>query len=91
MTKIKSLFKKAFSKADLIWTFVGSVPLFIIALFLFRFAPNIQFIIFFVATVFYLLVALTHHFRHKTLILEIVIEYILIAALALIIVQSLIL
>lgn len=78
-------------KLDLIWTFVFSVPFFIVALFIFRFASNIQFIIFFIATCFYLLVALVHHFRQKTLILEIVIEYILIAILALVIVQSLIL
>lgn len=79
------------AKLNLIWTFVGSVPIFIIFLFIFRFSPGIQFIIFFIATCFYLIITLIHHFRQKTLILEIVIEYILIAVLALIIVQSLIL
>lgn len=85
--KIKLYIKKL----DLLWMFVGSLPFFLIALFWFRFSPKIQFIIFFIATCFYLIIALIHHFRHKTLILEIVIEYILIAILALIIVQSLIL
>lgn len=79
------------SKLDLIWTFAGSMPFFIIALFLFRFNPAIQFIIFSVATIFYLIIAIIHHFRQKTLVLEVVIEYILIAVLALIIIQSLIL
>jgi len=78
-------------RLDLIWMFVFSTPFFLIALFWFRFASGIQFIIFFFATCFYLGIALTHHFRQKTLILEIVIEYILIAVLALIVVQSLIL
>lgn len=78
-------------KLDLMWVFVISIPMFLIALFWFRFSPNIEFIIFFVATCFYLILALIHHFRQKTLILEIVIEYILIAILALVVIQSLIL
>lgn len=68
--------------------FALTIPVFSIALFWFRFSPQIQFIIFSVATIIYLSFALIHHFREKTLILEIVIEYILIAILALVVVQS---
>lgn len=75
----------------MIWGFIVSIPFFLIALFWFRFAPTIQFIIFSIATCFYLIFALIHHFKQKTLILEIVIEYVLIAILALVVVQSLIL
>lgn len=82
---------KWIKKIDLTWLFLASIPLFLVAFFWFRFAPTTEFIIFSIATAFYLMIALIHHFRHKTLILEIVIEYILIAILALVIMQSLIL
>lgn len=69
------------------WFFL-SIPVFLITLFWLRFSPQKQFMIFFIATAVYLIFALIHHFREKTLILEIVVEYILIAILALIVVQS---
>lgn len=71
--------------------FALTIPIFIVALYWFRFSPVTEFIIFSIAAVVYLIMALVHHFRHKTLILEIVIEYILIAILALVVIQSLIL
>ncbi|MDD2822925.1 MAG: hypothetical protein PHQ59_02475 [Candidatus Daviesbacteria bacterium] len=82
---------KFIKKIDLSWLFLITTPIFVIALFWFRFTPSVEFIIFFIATCFYLTLALIHHFYQKTLILEIVIEYILISVLALIIIQSLIL
>lgn len=71
--------------------FALTIPVFLIALYWFRFSPVTEFVIFFIATVVYLIMALVHHFRTKTLVLEIVIEYILIAILALVVIQSLIL
>lgn len=71
--------------------FIITIPLFLIALYWFRFSPITEFVIFSIAAIIYLVMALIHHFRAKTLILEIVIEYILIAILALVVIQSLIL
>jgi hypothetical protein len=78
-------------KINLTKLFAVTIPIFIIALYWFRFSANIEFIIFSIATFIYLIMALIHHFREKTFILEIVIEYILIAILALVVIQSLIL
>lgn len=71
--------------------FILTIPVFAAALYWFRFSSSTEFVIFSVASVVYLIMALIHHFRTKTLILEIVIEYILIAILALVVIQSLIL
>ncbi len=68
--------------------FIITIPILLSILFWFRFAPQKQFIVFFIATIIYLILALIHHFREKTLIIEIVIEYILIAILALVVIQS---
>lgn len=78
------------TKLSLIWVFIVSVPLFTLALFFYRFSPKMQFIVFMTAALLYLAAALLHHFKEKSLTLEVIIEYILIAALALIILQGLI-
>lgn len=78
-------------KANLIWVLTLFIPVFLVALFIFRFSPQTQFQIFVLAALVYLAVALIHHYKDKTLTLEIIIEYILIAALALLILQGLIL
>lgn len=75
----------------LVWVFTITMPAFMAALFIARFNHQIQFQIFILATGVYLLTALLHHFRDKTLTLEIIIEYVLIAALALVILQGLLL
>lgn len=75
-------------KLNLTAIFFLTIPIFLITLFWLRFSPQKQFITFSIATLVYLIFALIHHFREKTLILEIVVEYILIAILALIVVQS---
>lgn len=69
------------------WIF--ATPLFIFALFFFRSSSFWQFRILMVAAVSYLLAAFLHHKNDKTMTLEIMIEYILIAALVLIIAQGL--
>lgn len=83
--------KKLLKKINLVWVMVFSTPLFLAALFIFRYTPTTQFEIFSLAATTYLIVALIHHYRDKTLTLEIIIEYFLIAALALLILQGLIL
>lgn len=67
---------------------IVTAPLFILALFLFRHSSNIQFNFLMMAAVIYLGTAILHHRRDKTLTFEIIIEYVLIAALALLMVQS---
>lgn len=83
--------KTFFKKINLIWALALSTPIFLVLLFIFRFSPATQFQIFVLATLVYLAVTLIHHYKDKTLALEIIIEYILIAALALLILQGLIL
>lgn len=80
-------FKKI--KLRLIWVLVLSVPLFITALYLLRFSRQLQFQTVIAAALLYLIVALLHHLKDRTLSWEVVVEYLLIAALVLIILQSL--
>lgn len=82
--------KNLLKKLNLGLLFISALPVFAIAIYWFRFSPIGVFIIFSTATAFYLMIALIHHFREKTLIFEIVIEYVLIAILALLILESLI-
>ncbi|MFH0937203.1 MAG: hypothetical protein V1808_02835 [Candidatus Daviesbacteria bacterium] len=65
-------------------------PILIIILFLLRFTPQAQFQILLVSALIYLSLAILHHYKDRTLTLEIIIEYILIAILALLILQGLI-
>lgn len=60
------------------------------ALFLARFSRTLQFQVFLGAALTYFLVAIIHHLRDKSLTLEIIVEYILIAILALVVFQSLV-
>ena len=69
-----------------VWIY--SAPFFIFALFLFRSSSFWQLRILMIAAAAYLATALLHHHKDKTLTLEIMIEYILLAALALIIAQG---
>lgn len=71
------------------WIFVLSSPFFILALVSQSYSHNLQMMIITLAALVYLSLALVHHYFDKTLKVEIVIEYVLIAALALIIFQSL--
>ena len=69
--------------------FIFITPFLITALFLTRFSPPLQFKILILAALTYLLLAVLHHLKDKTLTLELMIEYILIAALATIVMQGL--
>lgn len=71
------------------WIFVITVPLSILALLKFRSSGVLVFQILTGMTIIYLISALLHHVHHKNLTLEIFIEYVLMAALALIVLQSL--
>lgn len=76
---------------NVIWILTISSPIFILAFILFRFSPGLQFQILILAALVYFAVALLHHYRERTLTLEIIIEYILIAVLALLVLQGVIL
>lgn len=76
-------------KINLIWVVIISAPVFMAALYLFRLSSKLQFQILVLASLVYLITALLHHYKDKTLTLEIIIEYVLIAALALLILQGL--
>lgn len=73
------------------WILTISAPIFVLLLFLFRFSPTLQFQILVGAATLYLSSATLHHLKDKSLTLEITIEYVLITALALIILQGLLL
>jgi hypothetical protein len=88
---VKQISKEILYKMNLTWLFLISTPVFIFFLYLNRFSPEHIMIILFLATALYLFCVLIHHFRDKTLSLEIMIEYVLIAILALVVVQSLLL
>ncbi|OGE26982.1 hypothetical protein A3C32_02325 [Candidatus Daviesbacteria bacterium RIFCSPHIGHO2_02_FULL_41_14] len=77
-------------KFSVLLVLVFSTPVFLIALWYFRGNPVLQFQTLTVATLLYVILALLHHLKSKYLTLEILIEYILIATLALIILQSII-
>ena len=56
-----------------------------------QYLPQVQFLVMTIMIMFYLLWALAHHFIDKSLTLEIVIEYVLTALLALIILYGILL
>jgi hypothetical protein len=72
------------------WLLALTFPVALVTLIVFRYAPAISFGILAGVTLIYLVGAIWHHFQDKTLTVEIIIEYILIAALALLILQGLI-
>lgn len=80
--------KRLLKKADHMWVFLFSTPFFLVGLWMARYSPSVQIKLLIVAALFYLALALMHHQKDKTLTFEIVIEYILIAALALIVLQG---
>lgn len=86
MSKTKKLKIPNISLATVVFF---TAPVFIFTLFAYRFSPEIQFQIFTLAALVYVIIALVHHHRDKSLTLEITIEYVLIAALALVIFQGL--
>ncbi len=77
-----------FKKVNLMWIFVGATPLFLVVLYYTRYLPQLQLKVLLIASLFYLALAFMYHQKDKTLTFEIIIEYILIAALALVIVQG---
>lgn len=73
---------------NFIWASILFLPVILVALFLFRFSPDMQSQVLILFILIYLLFAILHHFRDKTLTLEIFLEYILIAALAAVVLQG---
>lgn len=84
-----SILNFKFLKINVIWILILSIPIFMGLLIIFRFSPERQVQIFIVASIIYVLTAILHHFQDKTLTMEIIIEYILIAVLALLLLQGL--
>lgn len=68
--------------------FVLITPIFIFLIYIFRLTPQALFQILTLATIIYLFFAIIHHLKDKSLLFEIVIEYILIAVLVLLIAQT---
>ncbi len=80
---------KKIAEINLLWIFIFTVPLFIGAIIVSPYSPKLQFMILTIAALIYFSLAMVHHHKDKSLNLEIIVEYFLIAAISLIIVQSL--
>ncbi len=80
--------KKKITSINPIWIIVLLVPLFVSLLVTFDYSPNISFEVVVLAAIVYMVVALLHHHNLKTLSIEIMIEYALVALLCLIVVLS---
>ncbi|MCL5409636.1 MAG: hypothetical protein M1607_02120 [Patescibacteria group bacterium] len=91
MMNLSKTTKKLMQRLEVkpLWLFIVSTPLFIYAFIAYRGAPSLEFQLLTLAAIFYVMLAILSHHREKTLSLEIVIEYVLIAALALIVLQGL--
>lgn len=83
------MIKKSTLRFDLFWVLVIFTPLFMGLILAFKYNPVLEFQALALAAFGYLIFAFLHHYKSKTLRLEVMVEYILIAALALIILQSL--
>lgn len=70
---------------NFVWLLILTTPFLILALVFSQNSLNMQFKILILAALIYLAVTTLYHLKDKTLTFEIIIEYILIAALALII------
>lgn len=81
---------KTLRKINLTWVLFFSVPLFLIIFLRYRHSPYLIFLLLTLATLIYLLVSLLHHLKDKTIRTEVILEYFLIALLALIIFQGLV-
>ncbi len=81
--------KTLIKKISPIWILIFSTPVFLGLLIIFRFSSERQMQIFIAASIVYVLTAILHHFQDKTLTMEIIIEYMLIAVLALLLLQGL--
>ena len=72
-----------------LWIFAAATPISLYVLLSYRNSAKTIFLVLTVTLVLYLIMALLHHRTHKNLTLEIALEYVLTAALALVILQSL--
>lgn len=77
--------KKFLKKFNFAWIIIFLTPFFILALYSLKAHPVLQMQILILFALAYLMLAILHHYQTKTLTFEIIIEYILIAALVLII------
>lgn len=78
-------------KINLIWVWLVTVPIFIWGFLFGNLTNPFKFFLLIIAASFYLLMTIVHHYLEKSLNLEIVVEYVLIAILSVIILYSLLL
>lgn len=81
--------KLAKLKFSYTWLIVITVPVFLVAMFVFRSSSAIQFKAILILVTVYLIGAIVHHWQDKSLTLEMLLEYVLIAGLVLLILQGL--
>jgi hypothetical protein len=87
--RVKTLALKYLKKVNLMYLWIILTPVFLAALIFFSYLPKLQFQVLTLAAIIYLILALLHHLRDKSLTWEITIEYALIAILSLIILGDL--
>lgn len=85
MIKTKSILYKI----NFIWLFILTTPIFLYLILFRNFEQSSKMLLITCAILIYVALALLHHYFDKSLKVEIVIEYVLIGALALMIIQSL--
>ena len=81
---------KHIQRINLMWVYIILAPVLFSMLLFFRNQQLVVFSIAVMAAIFYVTVALLHHHRDKTLTVEVTLEYVLTAVLAIVILQSLI-
>lgn len=81
--------KTLIKKISPVWILILSIPVFVGLLIIFRFSSQKQMQVLIAASILYVATAILHHFQDKTLTKEIIMEYILIAVLALLLLQGL--
>lgn len=73
-------------KVSLIWMFLFLVPIFILVILVFETDSLTKLSVLTIAAFLYITIALLHHHQEKSLRLEVIVEYVLIAILALIVI-----
>ena len=83
--------KKFLKNLHLMWIYVGLSPVLFSLLLLYRNQQMVVLSLTILAAILYVIVALLHHYWDKTLTVEVTLEYVLTAVLAIVILQSLVL
>jgi hypothetical protein len=73
------------------WAFVTSVPFFLLLLYAVRNSSMSVLTVLSIVCIVYLTIALIHHYLDRTLHFEVIVEYVLLALLSLVVLQSMVL